>query len=255
LSRCDIRRSSCDGNALTDFGSFPPTDSCGYGFYRVRPQVLETLHLYLLLPRSHRPSSENHGSASAYVPRITTSRRVEFRGCRYFVMFRPPRSGLFCPSPSTLNRPHPPHSRAHHDFVARQLIIRCLRCAGAPWRPASGSALYLLDPSQHVVLYIPGVPASANITLTYWGNFRSAHYETARLPAIRCHGRAAGCLKARAIMPSTVPADSVNFNIRSRYEPLNWLPRPVRNGDTLRNDRPCTTACRRTGTARAHSPR
>jgi hypothetical protein len=26
----------------------------------------------------------------ASVPRITTSRRVVFRGCRYFVMFRPP---------------------------------------------------------------------------------------------------------------------------------------------------------------------
>ena len=45
---------------------------------------------HLLLPRCHRPSPGNHGSASAYVPRITTSRRAEFRGCRYFVMFRPP---------------------------------------------------------------------------------------------------------------------------------------------------------------------
>ena len=45
---------------------------------------------HLLLPRCHRPSPGNHGSASAYVPRITTSRRVVFRGCRYFVMFRPP---------------------------------------------------------------------------------------------------------------------------------------------------------------------
>jgi hypothetical protein len=28
------------------------------------------------------------------------------------------RSGLCCPGPSTLNRPHPPHSRAHPDFTA-----------------------------------------------------------------------------------------------------------------------------------------
>ena len=28
------------------------------------------------------------------------------------------RSGLFCPGPSTLIRPHPPHSRAHPDFTA-----------------------------------------------------------------------------------------------------------------------------------------
>jgi len=33
---------------------------------------------------------------------------------------------------------------------------RRLRCAGAPRRPASGSALSLLIPSRHVVLYDPG---------------------------------------------------------------------------------------------------
>src|SRR5215475_4135902 len=32
------------------------------------------------------------------------------------------RFGLCCPDPSTLNRPHPPHSRAHRDFTARRLI-------------------------------------------------------------------------------------------------------------------------------------
>jgi hypothetical protein len=32
------------------------------------------------------------------------------------------RSGLFCPGPSTLNRPHPPHSQAHPDFTAQRLI-------------------------------------------------------------------------------------------------------------------------------------
>src|SRR5215831_4867161 len=35
-----------------------------------------------------------------------------------------PRSGLFCPSPSTLNlnRPHPPQLRAHLDFAALRFI-------------------------------------------------------------------------------------------------------------------------------------
>jgi hypothetical protein len=32
------------------------------------------------------------------------------------------RFGLCYPDPSTLNRPHPPHSRAHRDFTARRLI-------------------------------------------------------------------------------------------------------------------------------------
>jgi hypothetical protein len=29
---------------------------------------------------------------------------------------------LFCPGPSSLNRPHPPHSPAHRDFAAWRLI-------------------------------------------------------------------------------------------------------------------------------------
>jgi hypothetical protein len=32
------------------------------------------------------------------------------------------RSGLCCPDPSSLNRPHPPHSQAHRDFAAERLI-------------------------------------------------------------------------------------------------------------------------------------
>ena len=31
-------------------------------------------------------------------------------------------SGLYCPGPSSLNRPHPSRSRAHHDFTAWRLI-------------------------------------------------------------------------------------------------------------------------------------
>ena len=31
-------------------------------------------------------------------------------------------SGLFCPGPSSLNRPHPPHSQVHRDFTACRLI-------------------------------------------------------------------------------------------------------------------------------------
>ena len=32
------------------------------------------------------------------------------------------RSRFCCPGPSTLNRPHPPHSQAHHNFAVRRLI-------------------------------------------------------------------------------------------------------------------------------------
>ncbi len=67
------------------------------------------------------------------------------------------RSGLFCPGPSSLIRPHPPHSQAHHDFIAVRLIrgvfagpsfglrdprvVPCFRCwsfvACRPLRPRS----------------------------------------------------------------------------------------------------------------------
>jgi hypothetical protein len=44
-------------------------------------------------------------------------------------------------------RPHPTHSQAHHDFAVCATYTQCLRCAGAPRRPASGSELSLLIPS------------------------------------------------------------------------------------------------------------
>jgi hypothetical protein len=47
------------------------------------------------------------------------------------------RSGLFCPSPSSLNQPHPPQLRAHPDFTAWRLIrdafaVHIRICLGAP---------------------------------------------------------------------------------------------------------------------------
>ena len=80
------------------------------------------------------------------------------------------RSGLFCPGPSTLNRPHPPHSQARRDFPA-VLVIRdafavpvglgdprevpCFRCPLCPDMPrsttpesstvASSQALFTVD--------------------------------------------------------------------------------------------------------------
>jgi hypothetical protein len=47
------------------------------------------------------------------------------------------RSGLCCPGPSSLNRPHPPHSRAHPDFTVSRLIrvafaVHICICLGDP---------------------------------------------------------------------------------------------------------------------------
>src|SRR5215469_12796477 len=56
------------------------------------------------------------------------------------------RSGFFCPGPSTLNRPHPPQLRAHLNFAALAVYMRCPRCAcsSMPRRPTTGSELSLM---------------------------------------------------------------------------------------------------------------
>ena len=65
----------------------------------------------------------------------------------------------------------------------------CLRCAGAPRRPASGSALYLLDPSQHVDLYVPGEPLAANIQFLHETRLPSPRTVRLGTPNVRrCRG-------------------------------------------------------------------
>ena len=51
---------------------------------------------------------------------------------------------------------HPTHSPAHRDFAVCATYTRCLRCAGAPRRPASGSGLSPHIPSRHAAPYVPG---------------------------------------------------------------------------------------------------
>ena len=53
-------------------------------------------------------------------------------------------------------QPHPTHSLAHRDFADFATYTRCLRCAGTPRRPTSGSELLLHIPSRHAALYALG---------------------------------------------------------------------------------------------------
>src|SRR5271169_4369915 len=75
------------------------------------------------------------------------------------------RSGFYCPSPSTLNRPHPSHSQAHPDFAAWRFIpdalavlvrlgdprvVPCFHCTfllGMPSSTATGSPSVTLTQS------------------------------------------------------------------------------------------------------------
>ena len=62
------------------------------------------------------------------------------------------RSGLCCPGPSTLNRPHPPHSQAHHNFIARRFI-----CDAFAVRERLGDPRVV--PGFHCP-FLPGMPSS-----------------------------------------------------------------------------------------------
>ena len=80
---------------------------------------------------------------------------------------RGPRSGseFFCLDPSTLNRPHPPHSQAHPDFTAQRLIRNAFAVHTAPKRPPSGSTLSLS--------FLPNMPPSTTPGKSVTGWFQS----------------------------------------------------------------------------------
>jgi hypothetical protein len=79
---------------------------------------------------------------------------------RHEVAFRPQpqgsslETGLCCPGPSSLNRPHPPHSQAHRDFTAERLIRDAFAVRERLGDPR-------VVPSFHW-LFLPDMPSSAS---------------------------------------------------------------------------------------------
>ena len=105
-------------------GAFPPTTRSSRRAVCFRPLCP---HLPRLVPRSEsRDAARLEHLRSSGVPALP-------QGPSF-------RSGLFCPGPSSLIRPHPPHSRAQPDFAAKRLIpvaiavcrYSCLRRLGNP---------------------------------------------------------------------------------------------------------------------------
>ena len=105
------------------------------------------------------------------------------------------RSGFFCPDPSTLNRPHPPHSRAHLDFTVSRLIpdalavpiriglgdprlVPCFRCGSfstcRPHRPRGVHRPFMLSSSPTMLAFAVSSPA------------RHSHQSHHPLPMGRC---------------------------------------------------------------------
>src|SRR6476660_1059184 len=73
------------------------------------------------------------------------------------------------------------------QFHRTAAYMRCLRCAGAPRRPASGSELSLLIPSWHAVLSDPGEfdIDIQNIRCRHWPSPIDHRLSTPDTPAIR----------------------------------------------------------------------
>ena len=61
-------------------------------------------------------------------------------------------SGLYCPGPSSLNRPHPPHSQAHRNFTAWRLIRDAFAVRERRGDPR-------VVPGFHCT-FLPGMPSS-----------------------------------------------------------------------------------------------
>ena len=62
--------------------------------------------------QSRRPPAQWNTAMRATYVALLQGPSLRFRFC--------------CPEPSTLMRPHPPHSRAQHNFIARRLICAAL---------------------------------------------------------------------------------------------------------------------------------
>jgi hypothetical protein len=147
------------------------------------------------------------------------------------------RAGLCCPSPSTLTRPHPPHSRAHRDFAAQ----RFMRDAFAvPWprRPASGSVLSLRVLCRHATLYRPrGVrrlhtpssltgDAGLHTTLIV-RHSRLPHESASRGPVISGLPRFASCCGLSTCLPPLADPTGIRSQPTETFTPglpTSWSP-------------------------------
>src|SRR2546425_873795 len=91
-------------------------------------------------------------------------------------------------------RPHPPHSQAHRDFADSATYTRCLRCAGAPRRPASGSEFSLLDMTTTVTgpLLSVGLSPTGMATILAAPDPYRQHYCIRLLPRMRAASRSSG---------------------------------------------------------------
>src|ERR1700732_3185611 len=112
---------------IIPYGGFSPVRLEGWRFGRRLPNA--SLSLSLLPAYADHVLVCFRPSCIPSYPRMSRSVSARLRADAppWRVGNPPPQgssleSGLCCPGLSSLNRPHPPHSQAHHDFAARRLI-------------------------------------------------------------------------------------------------------------------------------------
>jgi hypothetical protein len=107
----------------------------------------------LLLPRCHRPSPRGYGSAFRFSPRTQLCVGL-FRGCRHFIMFKPPSLFAFQVAPTTAAKPQ----------GGQGFYVRAERASLPPHAPdmltvrtqaIDGARTYTLLDSQHCRLLHP----------------------------------------------------------------------------------------------------
>ena len=94
---------------------------------------------------------------------------------------------LCCLGPSSLNRPHPPHSWAHRDFAAKRLIrdvfaVRERR--GDPRVVPSFRCTFLPDMPPSTTTGSPYI-VSSKFTMSTWSSPHPNRLDTPKTPAIR----------------------------------------------------------------------
>ena len=96
-------------------------------------------------------------------------------------------SGLFCPGPSSLNRPHPPHSQAHRDFAALRFIRDAFAVRerlGDPRAVPSFRWLFRPDMPSSTSPVSPNI-ALSKVTMPARSSPRANRLDTHETPAIR----------------------------------------------------------------------
>jgi len=94
---------------------------------------------------------------------------------------------LCCLEPSSLNRPHPPHSQAHRDFTARRLIrdvFAVRESLGDPRVVPSFRCAFLPDMPPSTTSGSPDI-VSSKFTMPTGSSPRANRLDTPKNPAIR----------------------------------------------------------------------